>query len=76
MYGLSHNERHLRNEIWYLTLGGGSISFFFLLSSPEDIFSLLFKERKGGREREREREQGASHMHPDGGLNLQPSYVP
>ena len=39
--------------------------FNFILSSPEDIFFIAFRERerKGHEERERERERGAGEKH-------------
>ena len=58
--------------------GGGSEKNFYLKSLPEDMF-IDFKERRRGKERERQTDRHrlvASQMHPDWGLNLQPWYVP
>ena len=59
------------------------IVFFFLKSSPDDMF-LLILEREGGRKREIETKINvtekhrsfASSTHSDGELNLQPKNVP
>ena len=59
-------------------------NFFFFLSSPEDIFLLLWerkREREEGRERDidvrREKQKlGASCICPDWGSNLQPRHGP